>query len=753
MISVNKDVICTLILLSQPFAFGLPIVAQRLHGRGNAKTLGISIAAACGERDWTLNRNGPVWNFQGRIMVKMSNLALLLAAMVLLCFPAATMAQSRPASAVGPPKSSTTEPADTSAAQTQTALRPAPPIVLGPPVAIDVPLKDGAKSGMRYLGQPANDGKIDLTATNGFFDRCFQAMDPQKVLPGDAGFINASFGYLGKLSDEPGTARWHLWCTEPGEIKATFFMQVPAGEANHPWVIKAGDETQTLAVKASDGQSPQEQTLTFAVRAPGNVTFAIDCTKNPPGAETRIYYVHLEGSAVNKASLLRTRWRPAAVHTHFYAPEECPAPNMWVFETRDVGTTGSYSPITTPFGYFGTLFDNQGHIRAGAGFNFSMWVAGRGATEAPPIARMPRLIGTDLPGAEFSTFGGEGTGVKFRGAVAYPNGADRTIQALRVDARYGVTTFYGYFYDEQAHHWRLYASAQKPGKRGPVNTTAQTLPEGLRGSGRKNRKAEGGGMRGTGSFCEIPGPPARERSGDLVREIRRRGWFFGSDQKWYRAVMAGDIKATTAPDPEDEDSKTIPAPTEQDMENASNRRAYYMENYATDGWMGMATGGIESFTRSSSRKPVLKNGQPPALPEYLTPQKTAELFELPVDFGPSKASAVSSDRATIDYEIKKTGPNSKATLYYGTVDSLTYPAKDVHNGSAVEIAMSRPQRTWQSATPEQVVTAGSNPFKLSGLTAGTTYYFRLFVTHDQGKSWDYQSGSFKAAGAGTTPGN
>ena len=134
------------------------------------------------------------------------------------------------------------------------------------------------------------------------------------------------------------------------------------------------------------------------------------------------------------------------------------------------------------------------------------------------------------------------------------------------------------------------------------------------------------------------------------------------------------------------------------------------------------------------------------MPEYLSPEKTAQLFELPVSFGASKASEVSPDHASIDYEIIKTGPNSKAILYYGTVDSLTYPPQKVTRGSAVLIDMYRPEHTWQSATPAQTVTTGMNQFKLSGLKVGTTYYYRLFVTHAHGKSWDYQSGSFKTHG-------
>ena len=611
-----------------------------------------------------------------------------------------------------------------------------PPIVLDPPVIMDVLSKEGAKSDVRYLGQPAKDGKIDLTATNGFFDRCFEAFDYQKIIPGDERLIGCSFGYLGRLSDAvPGTARWHLWCAQTGEIKATFFMQVPADEANHLWVIKTGDETQSLKVIASDGQSPQPQTLTFSVKQPGKLTFAIDCTKNPPSTQTRIYYIHLEGSAVNKASLLRVRWRPAAVHAHFYAPASCPAPKMWVFETMDMGKTGSYSPLTTPFGYFGTSFNNGGVIPAGAGFNFSMWIAGRTATQAPPIEKMPRLIGTDIPDAQYSTFGGEGTGVKFR-AAAYKKETDRTIQALRIEAADDLVTYYGYFYDEQEKHWKLYASAQalvgrKNGKNGPNFGT----------------------MGGTGSFCEIPGPPNRERSGDLVREIKRRGWFYGSDQKWYRSQLNADVRvdpptmdvddADETPAPKTRAKHKPPAATQEAPPIASSIRVYYMSDYAADGWMAMATGGMESYSVSAGQAiPVPNDVAPAALPEYLSPEKTAQLFDLPVQFGESNASEIAADHATIGYEIKKTGPNSKAVLYYGTVDSLTYPAQKVTKGSAVEIDMYRPQRTWQFATPEQEAKAGVNQFKLGGLKADTTYYYRLFVAHDQGKSWDYRSGKF-----------
>lgn len=589
-----------------------------------------------------------------------------------------------------------------------------PPIVLGPITKMEVVSKEGMKSDIRYMGQSAKDGKIDLTATNGFFDRCFTSLSPQKVIPGDEGYIRTSYEYLGRLSEDvSGTVR-HLWCPEAGEIKATFFMQVPAQEAKHPWVIQVGDESKTLKAEQNDGLSPQKQTLTFNVKQPGKVTFAIDCTKNAPPAETRLYYIRLEGSAVHKASILRTRWRPSAVHTHFFAPTECPSPKMWVFESSMVSHTTSYSPLTTPFGYFGTSFKDGGRIPAGAGFNFSMWIAGKEGTQAPPIPQMARLIATAIPGAKFSTWGGEGTGVR-PSAVAYKNGADRTIQALRIETSKedGLVTYFGYFYDEEESRWKLYVSAQKPAKRANAKDSPNF-----------------GTLNNTGSFCEIPGPPNKERSGDLVREIKRRGWFLGSDQTWYRATMA------------DASEKKPKKAKESEQESISSKRSYYMDDFVREGWMSMATGGMENYVVGTMDRKV-PQGKPGPLPVYLSPEKTAQLFELPVVFGKSKATQVSSDQATIEYEVKKTGPNSKAILYFGPVNSLTYPAQTVTKGSPVQIDMYRPERTWQSATPEQSIGAGTIPFKLAGLKSGTTYYYRLFVNHDQGQSWDYQSGSFK----------
>ena len=56
--------------------------------------------------------------------------------------------------------------------------------------------------------------------------------------------------------------------------------------------------------------------------------------------------------------------------------------------------------------------------------------------------------------------------------------------------------------------------------------------------------------------------------------------------------------------------------------------------------------------------------------------------------------------------------------------------------------MNSPERTWQESLPEKEINTGKTLFDLSGLKHGTTYGYRVCVKHEDGKSWDYRSGSF-----------
>ena len=170
---------------------------------------------------------------------------------------------------------------------------------------------------------------------------------------------------------------------------------------------------------------------------------------------------------------------------------------------------------------------------------------------------------------------------------------------------------------------------------------------------------------------------------------------------------------------------------------------YRMADYETQGWTAMTTGGMEYYARAEA--PATTRARV-ALPEYLQPDIAAGLFRVPVDFGKANATRVGAHDAVLEYELKATGPHSRAVLYYGPVDCITFIGNgraEQEKGTPTMRAMVRPERTWQARTPEQAVTAGGNSFALSGLKAGTTYYYRLYVEHDEGKSWDYVSGCFK----------
>lgn len=592
------------------------------------------------------------------------------------------------------------------------------PVDLGPAASIDGLRGSNAQPVERFQGQHAKGGLIDLTPTNGFFDDCFRATDPAPGLPDDVPFIKSSFGALAaRDADARGTARWHLWCPAAGEVKVTCFMVVPAASDDHEWTLRLGEQSQAFKANTSDGQAAQTHTVVFNLKSPGHVVFSIDCSEKSPARGTQFKMIRLQGEAIAQASLLRTRWRPAAVHTKFAPEPTCKNPRLWVFETQGLSANSSYVPITTPFGYFGTPLNDAGRVKAGAGFNFSMWLANRNAQHAPPTDQLPQLIATSLPHGEFGSFGGEGTGVRMQG-TAYPNGADRIIQALRVEKRDEQQIFYGYFYDETSHAWKLYAAAEKP-------------------LSAKEKRAGDVDLKQAGSFCEVPGPPATERSGDVVRVIRRRGWFMGEDQTWSRAGFASNRKNAADDDPAD-----TTGAAENPAGPLSSRQAVHAPDFTQAGWMIMSTGGI-GVRAIGADVPANIPPTPQGLPEYLTPEKTAQLFALPVEFAGNKVADITRDSATVTYNLRKTGENSKGILYYGPQDCLTYLPREIKNGSPVERELFGPDRTWPSSLAEQNVQQGDNAFKLHDLKPGTTYFYRLYVHHDQGKSWDYASGQFQ----------
>ena len=587
-----------------------------------------------------------------------------------------------------------------------------------------------------YLGQPTQDKTLELNATNGFFDRCFVAVEPQNLPAEDwqSPLIRQSFASLVRVATQPniGTARWHLWFAKTGDVEAEFHVRLPPQTAPHRWTIHLGDQRKVIDFHSGSDSEGSRARIRFTKVPSGYAEFSIQCDERQPAVGAHLQNILLDGTAIEDARLLRARWRPSAIHLRFvpsHDPEQF-KPKVWVFETRSMNTHSSYSPLTTPFGYFGTSF-KQGGVEAGAGFNFSMWIAGRNAQVAPPISETPHLIATGIPKAVYSFFGHEGTGVKFREAVAYPHGANRVIQAMRVefDEKENADVFYGYFYNESQANWILYASGKKPAK-----------------ARRAEEVRRYGTLRSTGSFCEIPGPPSRERSGDRERMIERRGWFLGDERQACRAKIdtRGDgqgerAKWTSKIQPEGDFSKSL--------RDWVNKSVGYTPDYSLDGWIAMATGGLK-FGPSGWINDFGHAGQmghrvgEEDVPEYLAPEKIDQLWEVPIEMGNATVGKVTPTGATLHLELKKTGVNSRGTLWYGTRDAVVFTPQTIRQGSAVLKDLFRQERTWQYSTGEQKGESGWNTFDLTDLKPATQYHFRLFVRHEEGQGWADRSGTF-----------
>ncbi|MGB0993724.1 MAG: DUF3472 domain-containing protein [Akkermansiaceae bacterium] len=489
-------------------------------------------------------------------------------------------------------------------------------------------IKDGE---VVYLAQKTKNSTLVLDANSVYFSGALTAAGKgEGTLPSPELNQNKNFTHVTGWDSSEDEMRWHLWLSNKGKVSLQTWLEAAQGSSKAEMVfeLSKGRDSKaiTQTITPSDAKSAQPWKVGFNIQSPGKYTLTLKGKSGGAGEIGKLHRIQLTGEAVTDAALLRSRWRPGAVHAgSFSSSASKESPDLIVMEVRPRITTHSaYAPVTTPFGYYGSSFLPGGKIR---GLNFSMWSFGRGK-ESPPLDKLSRLLAVGSPKAKFGGFSHEGTGVKVRGWDPWAGGERKTQRlALRREVQGRLTTYYGYFYDDAANEWKLYAVGRQPSK------------------GKRERGLS------VGAFVEVPGAAQRQRTGDISREVHYRGWAQTKGGSWrVLDTMAGPMRT----------------------------KGIHNKQWAitADGWFSMSMGGMEhySYPRQGQAAAALKlPNNDSKLPAFLSDAATSVLYQLPASVHSIKLTA----DGKLSFQINAKSPGD-LTIYYGNEDGLVFPAKWKH---------------------------------------------------------------------------
>lgn len=463
-------------------------------------------------------------------------------------------------------------------------------------------------SKIRYLAQRTRGGKILLTPDEGFFPKLGLTADDVSAHP-DSKKLNGgkSFGEVSGW-DQGEAIEWGIWVENGGEM---------GGTLNFSGLLSESDFTLSV-----DGRPVRRGSGAFGEIGRGKHVIRLE--KTSPGASgAKFHWLALEGPAAKRGAVVRKRWRPAAAHTRFTSSKSTGDIRLWVMEMDAApGELGFYSPITTPFGYYGPTWRPDGTVNSG--FNFSLWSYGRGK-KAPPIEQLSHLIAVGNSEAKFSGFGHEGTGVKIRGWEPLKGRqGQRQAIALRVEPGENYDTYFSYFYASDEERWRFF------------------------GAGRKFNKARPLKSLWVGSFVEVPGPPQRQRTGPYPRRMRYRGWVMDAEGRWTALdqMRNGNI-----------DEETGLTHTNRGLTDDGR---FYLE---TGGWGGRKPpAGADIVRDAGARRPI---------PKFMKPESLRPLMGLPSEVEKVEVRR-RNGRVEVRFKVRDAGREAKATVYYGEREGLTF---------------------------------------------------------------------------------
>lgn len=476
--------------------------------------------------------------------------------------------------------------------------------------------------------------KVEVDVNRVFFSPCGTLRNHAiEGITGDESNSGQYYDYTYNWRNETDSLVWGIDVVSPGELKIVPKIGVPEAQSGSIIELIIGKEKREITLESTGGYENFQEQGEAVFDIPKAGRYVVYMRIKSKKSEADVAYVQsliFSKAAARGMAPVVLRWRPAAIHCGWKNGKN---PQNIVMAIHEVTVKSdyidSYSPITTPFGYFGSTWE-AANERFG-GINFSLWSFAAGATP-PSVEKFSHLIAVG-EGGSIGGFNHEGTGVKRRGDNPYLSMTGERTQVLALKKVPGTPydTYYSYYWDTNDKKWILYGCGKKYNDQGISYLT-------------------------TGAFVEQPGGPDAQRSNHVKREIHFRGWYVDDNA----AIYPINIMTTTK------------------LEETT----YKNWGKTDDGRFVMQMGGFDQIL--TERPDEISITSVSEQPEYLSEEHLKELGRLPIEIVTKDPTEITATSVKVNFELSKFGTNPTIKLYWGKTDGLTFVEDNVGNGGVVK---------------------------------------------------------------------